>query len=342
MLNKKTILITGGTGSFGKNFISKALKDYNPKKIIVYSRDELKQFEMQKIWPEGESNPIRYFIGDVRDLSRLKMAMTGVEVVVHCAALKQVPTAEYNPFEAVKTNIIGGQNVIDAAIAQGVKKVIALSTDKAAAPVNLYGATKLTSDKLFIAANNYIGRHDIKFSVVRYGNVMGSRGSVIPFFIEKKKTCVISITDERMTRFSITLKEGVDFVLQCLDKMWGGELFVPKIPSYRILDLAEAIAPEAKHEIIGIRPGEKLHEEMITVNDAINTVEFDDYFVITPNSKYLPWDREKFLKESNLTIGKYCDDDFNYNSGTNPHFLTVKDIRDLIIKNVPGGEEINA
>jgi len=338
MLNKKTILITGGTGSFGTNFISKVLKDYNPKKIIVYSRDELKQFEMQKIWPEGESNPIRYFIGDVRDLSRLKMAMTGVEVVVHCAALKQVPTAEYNPFEAVKTNIIGGQNVIDAAIAQGVKKVIALSTDKAAAPVNLYGATKLTSDKLFIAANNYKGWNDIKFSVVRYGNVMGSRGSVIPFFLEKCKDGVLPITDERMTRFNITLDQGVDFVLQCLDNMWGGELFVPKIPSYRVIDVAQAVSPKAKYEKVGIRPGEKLHEEMITVNDAINTVEFGEYFVITPNSDYISWDRERFLKENNQTIGKYCDEDFSYNSGTNSYFLTVEEIRDLIIKHVPGGD----
>ena len=338
MLNKKTILITGGTGSFGTNFISKALKDYNPKKIIVYSRDELKQFEMQKIWPEGDSSPIRYFIGDVRDLSRLRMAMTGVDVVVHCAALKQVPTAEYNPFEAVKTNIIGGQNVIDAAIAKGVKKVIALSTDKAAAPVNLYGATKLTSDKLFIAANNYKGRNDIKLSVVRYGNVMGSRGSVIPFFLEKCKDGVLPITDERMTRFNITLDQGVDFVLQCLDNMWGGELFVPKIPSYRVIDVAQAVSPKAKYEKVGIRPGEKLHEEMITVNDAMNTVEFGGHFVITPNSDYISWDRKRFLKENNQTIGKYCDEDFSYNSGTNPYFLTVEEIRDLIIKHVPGGE----
>ena len=285
---------------------------------------------------------MRYFIGDVRDYQRLKMAMTNVDIVIHAAALKQVPTAEYNPFEAVKTNVIGGQNVIDAVMAKGVKKVIALSTDKAAAPVNLYGATKLTSDKLFIAANNYKGWHDIKFSVVRYGNVMGSRGSVIPFFIKKNKTGIIPITDERMTRFNITLQEGVDFVLKCLENMWGGELFVPKIPSYGILDVAEAIAPEAKHKITGIRPGEKLHEEMITINDAINTVEFDDYFVITPNSDYLSWDRKKFLKESNLSIGKYCDEDFNYNSETNPHFLTVEEIRDLIIKNVPGGEVFTA
>ena len=338
MINKESILITGGTGSFGKRFIQTVLERYHPAKLIVYSRDELKQYELQQIWPEDGSVPIRYFIGDVRDLSRLKMAMAGVEVVIHCAALKQVPTAEYNPFEAVKTNIIGGQNVIDAAIAQGVKKVIALSTDKAAAPVNLYGATKLTSDKLFIAANNYKGWNDIKFSVVRYGNVMGSRGSVIPFFLEKCKDGVLPITDERMTRFNITLDQGVDFVLQCLDNMWGGELFVPKIPSYRVIDVAQAVSPKAKYEKIGIRPGEKLHEEMITVNDAINTVEFGGHFVITPNSDYISWDRERFLKENNQTIGKYCDEGFSYISGTNSYFLTVEEIRDLIIKHVPGGD----
>ena len=256
--------------------------------------------------------------------------MAGVDIVIHTAALKQVPTAEYNPFETVKTNIIGGQNVIDAALQTDVKKVIALSTDKAAAPVNLYGATKLTSDKLFIAANNYKGWNDIKFSVVRYGNVMGSRGSVIPFFLEQRKKGVLPITDQRMTRFNITLEKGVNFVLQCFEKMWGGELFVPKIPSYRIVDVSEAIAPKAKHEIIGIRPGEKLHEEMITVNDAINTVEFDDYFAITPNSQYLSWDQERFINESNKSKGKKCEDSFSYNSGTNKHFLTVDELRELI------------
>jgi FlaA1/EpsC-like NDP-sugar epimerase len=232
----------------------------------------------------------------------------------------------------VKTNIIGGQNVIDAAMYSGVKKVIALSTDKAAAPINLYGATKLTSDKLFIAANNYKGWHDIKFSVVRYGNVMGSRGSVIPLFLEKCKDGVLPITDERMTRFNITLEQGSDFVLQCLENMWGGELFIPKIPSYRIIDVAEAIAPEAKHKIVGIRPGEKLHEEMITVNDAINTVEFEDYFVITPDSEYLSWDQERFINDSNGSKGKYCEDGFSYNSGTNEQFLSVDELRELIEK----------
>ncbi len=340
-INGKQILITGGTGSFGKKFIETVITRYKPQKIIVYSRDELKQFEMQQQWPATNESPMRYFVGDVRDLARLKMAMTGVDIVIHAAALKQIPTAEYNPFETVKTNVIGGQNVIDAAIEAGVKKVIALSTDKAAAPTNLYGATKLTSDKLFIAANNYKGRHDIKLSVVRYGNVMGSRGSVIPLFLEKRKNGVLPITDERMTRFNITLQEGVDFVLSCLEKMWGGELFVPKLPSYRITDIAKAIAPNAKQEIIGIRPGEKLHEEMITITDAMNTVEFDDYFAIMPNSHYLPWDRERFLNESNETPGRYCQEGFCYNSGTNPNFLTVEEIRDLIIKHVPGGEVLN-
>jgi UDP-N-acetylglucosamine 4,6-dehydratase/5-epimerase len=328
MLDNKSILITGGTGSFGKKFIEMALDRYTPKKLIVYSRDELKQFEMQQKWPADSDSPMRYFIGDVRDYSRLKMAMSGVDIVVHAAALKQVPAAEYNPFEAVKTNIIGGQNVIDAAISKGVKKVIALSTDKAAAPINLYGATKLTSDKLFIAANNITGGHDIKLSVVRYGNVMGSRGSVIPFFMNKKEDGTLPITDERMTRFNITLDEGVEFVNESLKKMWGGELFVPKIPSYRILDVAKAIAPDAKCEFVGIRPGEKLHEEMITNTDALNCVEFEDYFVILPSTPL--WDIDKFKKESNVSIGKMCNQNFSYNSGTNKDFLSVNELQQLI------------
>jgi len=251
-MNGKTILITGGTGSFGKKFITTVLKKYNPKKIIIYSRDELKQFEMQSSGQfEKPGVLMRYFIGDVRDIQRLQFAMEGVDVVIHAAALKQVPAAEYNPFEAVKTNIFGGQNVIDACLHSNVKRVIALSTDKAAAPINLYGATKLTSDKLFIAANNFKGARDIKFSVVRYGNVMGSRGSVIPFFLKKKNDGVLPITDERMTRFNITLEEGVNFVLSCLEKMWGGELFVPKIPSYKILDVAKAIALGADAVMLG-------------------------------------------------------------------------------------------
>jgi len=339
MLDDKVILVTGGTGSFGKFFIKTVFKKYKPKKVIVYSRDELKQFEMQQ-----HSNFIqhdqflRYFIGDVRDLERLKRAMEGVDIVIHTAALKQVPAAEYNPFEAVKTNIIGGQNVIDAALYCKVKKVIALSTDKAAAPINLYGATKLTSDKLFISANNYKGWTDIKLSVVRYGNVMGSRGSVIPFFLNKKKDGILPITDERMTRFNITLMEGVNFVLMCLGRMWGGELFIPKIPSYRIMDVAMAIAPDAEINIVGLRPGEKLHEEMITTTDSLNTIEFDNYFVILPSTPL--WDVEKFKKDTNGQEGIFCCPEFSYNSGTNGKFLTIKEIKDLIIKNVEGSKDI--
>lgn len=329
MLNDKTILITGGTGSFGKKFIKTLLDKYQPKKIIIYSRDELKQFEMQQSDSFSKHEHIlRYFIGDVRDEPRLKRGMEGVDIVIHAAALKQVPAAEYNPFEAVKTNIIGGQNVINSAIDSGVKKVIALSTDKAAAPINLYGATKLVSDKLFVAANNYRGQHDIKFSVVRYGNVMGSRGSVIPFFMNKKNTGVLPITDLRMTRFNITLQKGVDFVLECLGRMWGGELFVPKIPSYKITDVAKAIAPDCKLEVVGIRPGEKLHEEMITETDSLNTIEFDNYYVILPSMQL--WDIEKFKRESNKTEGKFCEFGFKYNSGTNTQWLSSKEIVDLI------------
>ena len=340
-MDGKTILITGGTGSFGKKFIETILKRHNPKKIIIYSRDELKQFEMQQN-PRFRKDGVlmRYFIGDVREAKRLTRAMEDVDIVVHAAALKQVPAAEYNPFEAVKTNIIGGQNVIDACFESGVKKVIALSTDKAAAPINLYGATKLTSDKLFTAANNYKGKHDIKFSVVRYGNVMGSRGSVVPFFMEKKKTGVLPITDKRMTRFNITLQEGVDFVLKCFDKMWGGELFVPKIPSFRILDLAKAVAPECKTEEVGIRPGEKIHEEMITEADALNTIEFEKYFVILPSvqlgdyDQLKLWDTEKFRATSNSKFGKYCEYGFKYSSGTNEWFLSVDELKQLIKTNV--------
>lgn len=328
MLNGKNLLVTGGTGSFGKRFIHSVLEKYKPNKLIVYSRDELKQFDMQQEFPDNESQSMRYFIGDVRDYSRLKRGMEGVDIVVHAAAMKQVPASEYNPFEAIKTNIIGAQNVIDAAIACGVKKVVALSTDKAAAPINLYGATKLASDKLFVAANNYSGDHNIKFSVVRYGNVMGSRGSVIPFFQKKATTGTLPITDNRMTRFNITLKNGVDFVLECLDKMWGGELFVPKIPSYNILDIAKAVAPNCKHKIVGIRPGEKLHEEMITETDALHCIEFEKYFVILPSTPL--WDIDRFRKESSLSVGKRCEFGFSYNSGTNEHFLNVSELKELI------------
>ena len=335
MLDNKTILITGGTGSFGKGFIKTALEKYKPKKIIVYSRDEFKQYQMKENF---KNKSIRYFIGDVRDVSRLELAMENVDVVIHTAALKQVPTTEYNPFEAVKTNVIGAQNVIEAARKCNVKKVIALSTDKATAPINLYGATKLTSDKLFVSANNYLNNKKIKFSVVRYGNVMGSRGSVIPFFLEEMKKNIFSITDKKMTRFNITLQHSVDFVLQCLNKMWGGEIFIPKIPSYRILDLAKAISPNAKPRFIGIRPGEKLHEEMITVSDSINTVEFDEYYVILPNSIYLSWNIKDFIKKSNKKIGKHCKYGFSYASNTNKDFLSVNEIRKLILDQVPGGK----
>jgi UDP-N-acetylglucosamine 4,6-dehydratase/5-epimerase len=329
MLDNKTILITGGTGSFGKAFIKTVFERFRPKKIIVYSRDEFKQFEMQNADPFKKHDEImRYFIGDVRDLPRLKMAIEGVDVVIHAAALKQVPTAEYNPFEAVKTNIIGGQNVIDACLHANVPKVIALSTDKAAAPINLYGATKLASDKLFIAANNYKGSRNIKFSVVRYGNVMNSRGSVIPFFVSKRKDGVIPVTDERMTRFNITLKQGVDFVLSCLGKMWGGELFVPKIPSYTILEVATAVAPECEIKLVGIRPGEKIHEEMITETDALNTIEFDDYFVILPVTP--TWDTEKFRLESNTKPGKFCAMGFKYSSDSNTEWLNAEQITEML------------
>lgn len=347
MLNDTTILVTGGTGSFGKKFIETILYNFSPKKVIVYSRDELKQYEMQTsdvfskfCYPQGDTDVIRYFIGDVRDKERLIFALDDVDIIVHAAALKQVPTAEYNPFEAVKTNIIGSQNVIDAALKSNVKRVIALSTDKAAAPLNLYGATKLTADKLFIAANNYKGLNDIKFSVVRYGNVMGSRGSVIPLFLKQRDNGSLSITDKRMTRFNITLQQGVDFVLMCLGRMWGGELFVPKIPSYRIVDVAEAVAPGVKQEVVGIRPGEKLHEEMITASNAFNTVEFDEYYVITPNSDYIAWDQERFLNESGNGKGKLCEEDFFYDSGSNSVFLTVDQLRQMIIEHVPGGDVI--
>lgn len=329
MLNGKAILVTGGTGSFGKKFISRVLREFDVKKIVVYSRDELKQFEMQNAEPfKSNLGKLRFFIGDVRDAARLQRAMEGIDVVVHAAALKQVPACEYNPFEAIKTNVMGAQNVIDATLACNVKNVVALSTDKAAAPINLYGATKLCSDKLFVAANNSKGAHDIKYSVVRYGNVMGSRGSVIPFFLKKKDEGVLPITDKRMTRFNITLDEGVDLVLYALTHQWGGEIFVPKIPSYRIEDVAKAIAPEAELKYVGIRPGEKLHEEMITVTDALNSVEFEKYFVILPS---LPlWDVEKFIQTSSEKPGKHCEAGFSYNSGTNRVFLTVEELRCLI------------
>ena len=330
-LNNKSILITGGTGSFGKKFIETALSKFKPKRLIVFSRDEQKQFNLQQKWKEGGSSPMRYFIGDVRDVDRLILAMRDVDVVIHAAALKHVPAAEYNPFEAVKTNILGAQNVITASMATNVKKVIALSTDKASSPINLYGATKLTSDKLFIAANNFKGLKNIKFSVVRYGNVMASRGSVVPFFLSKKKEGIIPITDKRMTRFNITLQEAVNFVLFCLEKMWGGEIFVPKIPSYRLEDLAKAIAPRNKIKIIGLRPGEKIHEEMISTSDAVNTIEYKKYFIITPHSKFIGWNKKKYMQFNKN--GKNCDSEFSYNSYNNKQYLTSNQIKKLIKSN---------
>jgi len=321
MLNNKTILITGGTGSFGKKATEIILKKYKPEKLIIFSRDELKQFEMAQQFKESEE--IRYFIGDVRDKERLHRAFHGVDFVLHAAALKQVTAAEYNPFEAVKTNIIGAENVINVAIDQGVKKVIALSTDKAVNPINLYGSTKLCSDKLFIAGNSYVGQDHSVFSVVRYGNVVGSRGSVIPFFLKQKEKGILPITDSRMTRFWITVEQGVDFVLSCLEQMVGGELFVPKIPSMNIMDLVKAIAPECKTEIVGIRPGEKLHEVMITRDDARKTFEYKDHYVIQPDFQF--WG-SRFKSNG----GTPLPEDFEYNSGTNPWFLTIAEMREML------------
>lgn len=323
MLNGKVILITGGTGSFGKKCTEIILKKYKPKKLIIFSRDELKQFEMAQKFSPSKYPCIRYFIGDVRDKERLHRAFHGVDYIIHAAALKQVPTAEYNPFEAVKTNIFGAENIINVAIDQKVKKVIALSTDKATNPINLYGATKLCADKLFIAGNSYVGEDVTAFSVVRYGNVVGSRGSVIPLFLKQKETGVLPITDPRMTRFWITLEQGVSFVLDCLNRMVGGELFVPKIPSMNIMNLAKAICPECQTEIIGIRPGEKLHEVLISRDDVRRTLEFDDHYLIQPDFKF--WSR-RF--ESNT--GKPVAEDFEYNSGTNSWWLTVEELREMI------------
>lgn len=316
-LQNKTVLITGGTGSFGKTFTRKIL-GYGIKKVIVFSRDELKQFEMMQ---EFDDSRVRFFIGDVRDKERLRQAFDGVDIVIHAAALKQVGACEYNPFEAVKTNIIGAQNIIEAAIDRNVSRVIALSTDKAASPVNLYGATKLASDKLFVAGNSYTGGKETRFAVVRYGNVVGSRGSVIPHFLKMKPTGILPITDERMTRFWITLEQGTQFVLDSLTRMRGGEIFVPKIPSVRIVDLAEAIAPECRLEYIGIRPGEKLNEAMITEDDSRRTLEFDSYYVIQPE---FPW----WQNESEQTeLGSPLPESFSYMSHTNSAWLSVMDIR---------------
>lgn len=323
MLNDKVILITGGTGSFGRKITEVILQRYKPKRLIVYSRDELKQYEMSQQFPDSTYGCMRYFIGDVRDAERLSRAFHNVDYVIHAAALKQVPAAEYNPFEAVKTNILGAQNIINVAIDRGVKKVIALSTDKAANPINLYGATKLCSDKLFIAGNSYVGHEHTIFSVVRYGNVVGSRGSVIPFFLKCREKGVLPITDPRMTRFWITLEHGVDFVLQCLETMVGGELFVPKLPSMNIMDLAKAIAPESAVDIIGIRPGEKLHEVMIPRDEALRSIEFERHYIIQPDFRF--WSRRYNGRE-----GKALPEDFEYSSGTNAWQLTVEDMREII------------
>jgi UDP-N-acetylglucosamine 4,6-dehydratase len=330
VLTDKRILITGGTGSFGRAFVERVLTEHpGVKRLVVYSRDELKQFEMSQRFSEADHPAIRYFIGDVRDADRLRRALEGIDVVVHAAALKQVPAAEYNPFECIKTNVLGAQNVIEACLDTQVQCVVALSTDKAAAPINLYGATKLCSDKLFIAANNIKGRRNIRFSVVRYGNVMGSRGSVIPFFLEKRKTGVLPITDPGMTRFNISLGEGVEMVLWAIETARGGEIFVPKLPSYRITDVAEAIGPDCKHTVVGVRPGEKLHEEMVTASDSFNTVDLGPYFAILPSADGAV--REHYLSRSGA---KEVPRGFSYNSGDNTAFLTVSELRELVREHV--------
>jgi UDP-N-acetylglucosamine 4,6-dehydratase len=332
MLADKSILITGGTGSFGKEFVRTVLARHPQiKRLVVYSRDELKQFEMQQQFSSQQHEGLRYFIGDIRDEARLRRALEGIDIVVHAAALKQVVAAEYNPFECIKTNVLGAQNLIEACLDAGVSRVVALSTDKAAAPINLYGATKLCSDKLFVAANNIKGKRDMRFSVVRYGNVMGSRGSVIPFFLDQRKSGVLTITDPRMTRFNISLQEGVDMVLWSLESALGGEILVPKIPSYRIVDVAAAIGPQCEHKVVGIRPGEKIHEEMITASDSFNTVDLGDYYAILPIG-------------GAYTIEQYCERmggqpvpvGFAYESGSNPDFLDVPRLRALIEQHVTG------
>jgi UDP-N-acetylglucosamine 4,6-dehydratase len=323
MFNDKSILITGGTGSFGKQYVRTLLERYTPRRVAVYSRDELKQFEMQQ---EFNAPCMRYFIGDVRDGERLRQAMKGVDVVIHAAALKQVPAAEYNPMECIKTNIHGAENVIHAALENDVEKVIALSTDKAANPINLYGATKLASDKLFVAANNIAGGHRTRFAVVRYGNVVGSRGSVVPFFrkLASDGCKALPITDVRMTRFWISLQQGVDFVLGNFERMYGGEIFVPRIPSVRIVDLAAAMAPHMPIEVVGIRPGEKLHEIMCPADDSHLTLAFDDHYVIRPTIRFT--EEVDFTMNRRGERGIPVDQGFEYNSGSNPHFLSVEEV----------------
>ena len=330
MYEGKSILITGGTGSLGKALTRRILDHYpNVNKLIIYSRDEQKQFQMEQEFPVSKFPQLRYFIGDVRDYERLLRAFQDVDFVIHAAAMKHVHIAEYNPDECVKTNIGGAENVIKASLNTNVKRVVALSTDKACAPINLYGATKLASDKLFIAANNFKGSSDIKFSVVRYGNVMGSNGSVIPFFIKKKKEGTLPITSEKMTRFNISIEDGVNLVMYALEHAWGGELFVPKIPSYRILDVAEAIGPECDKKVIGIRPGEKIHEEMITPSDSYNTYDLGEYFTILPSIP--PWDTDLFIQHFDA---KKVPEGFSYNSGDNKEWESVNSLRKLIIEHV--------
>ncbi|AKE52354.1 UDP-N-acetylglucosamine 4,6-dehydratase (inverting) [Kangiella geojedonensis] len=331
MLNDKTVLITGGTGSFGKQFIKTILERYSDvKKIIIFSRDELKQFELKQQYPTQDYPQLRFFIGDVRDQNRIIQACEGVDVIIHAAAIKQVDTAEYNPTECIRTNIDGAENVIQAALQCGVNDVVALSTDKACAPINLYGATKLASDKLFAAANNIRGSKDICFSVVRYGNVMGSRGSVIPFFLKKREEGVLPITHEEMTRFNISLQDGVNMVMYALENHLGGEIFVPKIPSYRILDVAKAVAPNCETKVVGIRPGEKLHEEMITDTDSLNTIDLGDYYAILPSVSFT-YTEEEFLKHHKAVKVPFG---FKYNSGTNEEWESVDSLRQLIVEHV--------
>ena len=331
----KSILITGGTGSFGKAFLRKIISnDYHFERIIVFSRDELKQWELQQIYPPSRFPQMRFFIGDIRDLPRLEAALERVDLVIHAAALKQVPAAEYNPMEFIKTNIIGAENIIKASLKNNVKKVIALSTDKAAGPVNLYGATKLCSDKLFIAANNISGVRDISFSIVRYGNVMGSRGSVIPYFLEQAKSGILYLTNPEMTRFNISLEEGIEKVMWTINHSNPGEIIVPKLPSYRILDVAEAIGPTCEKKITGIRPGEKIHEEMITSSDSFNTIELKNDFVIVPHSEHISGHDSKYCYKKKSISFKEVPHGFNYNSGSNNKFLSIEQIRNLIKKNL--------
>ncbi len=325
-LNNKSILITGGTGSLGKALTRRIYKEFpNVKRLVIFSRDEQKQFQMAQEYPTSDFPSIRFFIGDVRDKDRLIRAMKGIDYVIHAAAMKHVHLAEYNPTECIKTNVGGAENVIDACLQTEVERVVALSTDKACAPINLYGATKLTSDKLFVAANNIKGKNPIRFSVVRYGNVMGSNGSVIPFFIKKRKEGFLPITNTDMTRFNISLDGGVDMVFHALANAWGGEIFVPKIPSYKITDVAKAIAPSIEHKVIGIRPGEKIHEEMITSSDSYNTYDLGTYYVILPSKPN--WSMEDFKKEFGA---ERVPSGFNYNSGNNTEWVTVEDLQEFI------------